>query len=183
MRLSQAAILQRMATDDHHVEVRRITERDGPLLRRIRLDALRTDPSAFGSTYADQAAFPARRWQAMAAESARGEDMCLLLAFRGPEAAGMVRAVRDPGRPEVFGVYSVWVAPAARRLGVGRALLDAVEEWVRGAGGLLLELTVMEDGEDAQAFYAAQGYQFDGRRERPVGARAVELGMSKALPG
>ena len=95
----------------------------------------------------------------------------------------MIRALRERLRPRVFGVYSVWVAPAARRQGVGRALLDAVEEWVQAAGGSSLELTVMEDGLAAQGLYSGQGYRFDGRRERSIGARAAELGMSKALSG
>jgi ribosomal protein S18 acetylase RimI-like enzyme len=170
-----------MEAVDQGLKIRRITERDWPLLRSIRLAALRSDPDAFGSTYADQATFPERRWTAMAAEAAHGSDHCLLLAFRGTDAAGMVRSVRDPRRPQVFGVYSVWVAPAARRLGVGGALLDAIESWVQSAGGSLLELTVMEDGHAAQALYESSGYRFDGRRERSVGARAAELGMSKAL--
>lgn len=170
-----------MEAVDDRLEIRRITEQDWPLLRSIRLAALRSDPDAFGSTYADQAAFPDRRWSALAAEAARGSDQCLLLAFRGAETAGMVRSLRDPRRPQVFGVYSVWVAPAARRLGVGGALLAAIEGWARSAGGSLLELSVMEDGHAAQALYTTCGYRFDGRRERSIGARAAELGMSKAL--
>jgi ribosomal protein S18 acetylase RimI-like enzyme len=172
-----------MSTSNHGLEIRRISEQDWPLLRTIRLDALQADPDAFGSTYADQAAFPEHRWQAMAAESAGGADNCVLIAFRDGEPAGMVRTVRDGRRPAVFGVYSVWVAPGERRRGVGRALLDAIEDWVRGAGGSELELTVMEDGGPAQALYAAHGYRFDGRTERSIGARATELGMSKALSG
>jgi ribosomal protein S18 acetylase RimI-like enzyme len=170
-----------MEAVDGRLEIRRITDLDGPLLRSMRLAALETDPEAFGSTYADQASFPDRRWSAMAAEAAHGSDHCLLVAFRGPEPAGMVRAVRDPHRAAVFGVYSVWVAPEARRLGVGGALLDAIEDWARTAGGSLLELSVMADGSAAQALYEANGYRFDGRRERSIGARATELGMSKAL--
>ena len=170
-----------MVTLDPQLEIRRITDQDGPVLRSIRLAALRTDPNAFGSTYADQASYPASRWQAMAVDAAHGADSCLVLAFRGGQPAGMVRSVRDPRRPRVFGVYSVWVAPAARRAGVGRALMDAIEEWVRTAGGSSLELTVMEDGDAAQALYEASGYRFDGRREREIGARAAELGMSKSL--
>jgi ribosomal protein S18 acetylase RimI-like enzyme len=172
-----------MSIPKHGLEIRRITEQDWPLLRAIRLDALRADPDAFGSTYADQAAFPEHRWQAMAAESARGPDHCVLIASRDGEPVGMVRTVRDGRRLAVFGVYSVWVAPGERRRGVGRALLDAIEEWVRAAGGSELELTVMEDGDAAKALYAAHGYRFDGRRERAIGARATELGMSKALSG
>src|SRR5690242_9307875 len=106
-----------MEAVDHGLSIRRIAERDWPLLRSIRLAALQSDPDAFGSTYTDQAAFPERRWTAMAAEASHGSDNCLLLAFRGTEPAGMVRSVRDPRRPHVFGVYSVWVAPEARRMG------------------------------------------------------------------
>ena len=165
------------------LEIRRITEPDWPILRTIRLDALRIDPDAFGSTYDDQAAYPEQRWQAMAAEAASGSDHCVLIGFRDGEPAGMVRTVRDGRRPSVFGVYSVWVAPGERRRGVGGALLDAIEDWVRAAGGSELELSVMEDGEAAQGLYAAHGYRFDGRRERTIGARTTELGMSKPLSG
>jgi len=172
-----------MGDTNNHLAIRRITESDGPLLRTIRLRALKEDPDAFGSTYADQAAYPAQRWSAMAAESADGDDRCVLLAFHGEAPAGMIRTVRDGRRPGVFGVYSVWVAPDARRRGVGLALLDAIEAWVRSVRGFLLELSVMEDGQAAQALYEAHGYRLDGRRERAIGARAAELGMSKSLSG
>ena len=136
------------------------------MLRSIRLAALRTDPDAFGSTYADQASYPASRWQTTAVDAAHGADPCILLAFRGGSRQGWCdRSVTRAAHGCSGCTRCGWRRRRAGG-GVGRALLDAIEEWVRTAGGSSLELTVMEDGDAAQALYEASGYRFDGRRER-----------------
>jgi ribosomal protein S18 acetylase RimI-like enzyme len=50
------------------------------------------------------------------------------------------------------------VAPAARRLGVGRALVDAARAWSNERGVGALELNVYAFNKDAAAFYEAAGF-------------------------
>ncbi|HYE01372.1 MAG TPA: GNAT family N-acetyltransferase [Alphaproteobacteria bacterium] len=61
-------------------------------------------------------------------------------------------------------LLTIGTVPAARRRGIGAALLDAVEAAVRAAGATRLLLEVAEDNGAAQALYAAHGYTTAGRR-------------------
>jgi ribosomal protein S18 acetylase RimI-like enzyme len=55
-------------------------------------------------------------------------------------------------------------ADAAGRLGLGRALLDALESWARAAGVRRLELTVRVDNDRARRLYERAGYAVEGVR-------------------
>lgn len=147
----------------------------------MRLRALETDPGAFGSTLAEVAARPASSWREWAATHASGGDCCTLLAWRWGTPVGLVRLQRDPRQPGVFGLYSMWVAPEVRRRGVGLRLLAAAEEWVRGAGGEVIELDVVNSEQAARALYARAGFVLDGRSQPSVHPGATELGMRKRL--
>ena len=57
------------------------------------------------------------------------------------------------------------VAIAARRQGVGKALLDAAIAWARSAGVRKLELHVFPWNEAAMALYDACGFEREGYRK------------------
>ena len=57
------------------------------------------------------------------------------------------------------------VAKDARRMGVGRALLEAAVEWARGAGVRKLELHVFPWNEPAIALYERFGFEREGFRK------------------
>ena len=63
-------------------------------------------------------------------------------------------------------VMNLAVAPAARRHGVGRALLGALAKRLRQAGVCSLTLEVRPSNEAARALYAAFGFLEAGRRPR-----------------
>jgi GNAT superfamily N-acetyltransferase len=61
------------------------------------------------------------------------------------------------------GAASVWVedmvvAAPSRRLGVGRQLLRAVEEWGAGRGATRLQLLADRENRSALAFYGSLGW-------------------------
>ncbi len=62
---------------------------------------------------------------------------------------------------ELIYLYDLYVAPAARRRGVARALMDAARQHAldRGAGRLQLETAV--DNEPAQTLYESLGWKRD----------------------
>lgn len=60
------------------------------------------------------------------------------------------------------------VAPAARRRGVGRALLRAVEPWAGRVGVAKLRLDVRASNAAALALYASEGYVEEGRERRQI---------------
>lgn len=131
----------------------------------MRLRALRSDPSSFGSTYDRELAFEPSRWEDWAAEDSEGDLYATLLAFLGDEAVGIVTGARDDDDPALFHVYAMWVAPEARGSGLGRRLLDELEAWMRASGGETAHLSVTTEAEAAQRLYEAAGYAPDGHVE------------------
>lgn len=73
--------------------IRRVESTDSAVIREVRLRALATDPSSFGSTYEREAMFPDAIWAEWASGDADGEEMATLLAIRGDKAVGIVAAV------------------------------------------------------------------------------------------
>jgi len=61
----------------------------------------------------------------------------------------------------IFVLNDLFVAPAGRRLGVGRALLEAAHEFSREAGAARISLRTAVTNAPAQQLYRAMGYERD----------------------
>jgi GNAT superfamily N-acetyltransferase len=163
------------------VDVRRIKADEWSLLRELRLRSLLDAPEAFGQRYENAAAEPEAEWRSAARASATGDRRAWFFARDGDAAAmevGLVQARRRP--PADCLVFSMWVAPVARRTGVGKALLDAVAEWARGWGGRRIVLWVFGANDGALRFYERLGFKVlpegpDAESGRAFGALAMEL--------
>ncbi|WP_395243172.1 GNAT family N-acetyltransferase [Agromyces sp. MMS24-K17] len=121
---------------------------------------------------ADQVA--AGRWAADGAvERAREENADLLpagrdtprmLLLRGVDADGepvgraWVGLDHPRGAPGIAFLYDIEILESRRGAGLGRALLDAVEEATRRAGAGALELNVFGRNAVAIGLYASNGY-------------------------
>ena len=94
----------------------------------------------------------------------RHGDAVILLAQRDDTAAGFTQlyplfsSVRT-GR--VWQLNDLYVAPPARRHGVGRALLAAARDHAAASGALGLQLETQRSNAAAQRLYAALGWQRD----------------------
>jgi GNAT superfamily N-acetyltransferase len=144
------------------VVIRRVEPSDSALIRRVRLRALLTDPASFGSTYEREAAFPDQTWAERAARSAAGDDAATLLAISGREPIGIVTAMRNEAQRQLFHVVGMWVAPEARREGVGRRLLNGIEGWIASCDGTNAHLSVTDAATAAMQLYESAGYRPDG---------------------
>ncbi len=156
------------------ISLERIRPDQAGLLRDVRLRALREAPYAFGTRYEDALNEPPDDWTATARASARGNSRAYFLALdqgtsgdgsanRGVRmngaltAVGMVQARRRP--PTDCLLFSMWVAPEVRRLGVGRELVQAVADWGSGWGAQRVVLWVTTVNEGAQRFYERIGFR------------------------
>jgi len=144
------------------VVIRRVELSDSALLRRVRLRALATDPASFGSTYEREAAFPDQTWAERAVRSAAGDDAATLLAIQNDEPVGIVTAMRNEAQIQLFHVVGMWVAPEARREGVGRRLLNGIEGWIASCDGTNAHLSVTDAATAAMQLYESAGYRPDG---------------------
>ena len=61
----------------------------------------------------------------------------------------------------VYVLYDLYVAAAARRLGVGRQLMFAAQAWARTTAAVRLDLSTARTNARAQALYESLGWQRD----------------------
>ena len=111
----------------------------------------------------DGAAWELRR--AQYDEWLRDGNGFVLLAERGSEAAGyaVVHLQRGPDDTFPLGerwaeIYSLSVAPEARRAGIGSRLLDAVDARLAALGIVDVVVAAMVENEDALRLYERRGF-------------------------
>jgi GNAT superfamily N-acetyltransferase len=102
-------------------------------------------------------------WQASASRVAEG-GAALFAAWSEGVLAGTVTLLLDmpENQPHRAEIAKMLVHPAARRRGLGRALLQAAEEAARAAGRRLLVLDTRE-GDPSEALYRQGGWTAVGR--------------------
>ena len=160
--------------------IRRIGRSEGGMLGEVRLRALETDPGSFGSTCAREAAFEESVWAAeRAARSSVGDEIATYIAISDGQAVGIVTVSRDAQGQGAFVVTGMWVAPDARRAGVGRRLLGEAERWSNALGGTDIRLSVAETATAARRLYESAGYQAEGESE--TASSAFGRGLRKRL--
>jgi len=144
------------------IRIRMAAPADWRSWRDLRLRALADTPDAFGETVAAASQRDDAAWIAStAAQRSRG----LLVAEHDGVAIGMTVARIAPDSPRTANLYAMWVAPEARRLGVGRALLDAAIRWSRFGGASELALRVTDSNTAAYQLYRDLGFVDMGRTE------------------
>lgn len=123
------------------------------LWRELRLRALADAPYAFRSTLAE--------WSGEGDTEARWRHRLMsvplnLAASLGGNRAGMVSATSpDQGEVELI---SMWVAPEARRRGVGTTLIEAIVAWAHDEGAIRVALDVRDDNTSAVDLYRSCGF-------------------------
>ena len=121
--------------------------------RDLRLRALEDSPSAFGSTYAREAAFDEADWR----DRLRPDEPTdvAVLAYRDGVPVGTGAGFGD--LPGFVHVVAMWTDPAHRGRGVGAAVLAALAEWAEDHG-FRLHLDVNTSNTGARALYERSGY-------------------------
>jgi len=140
------------------MEIRRVTADEWEALRGVRLRALADAPDAFGTTLEEARARPDSWWTDWAERSATNETQAMFLAWDGTQAVGIAGVFHHD---DVWQVISMWVEPAWRGRGVGRALLDAAVAFTDGE----VRLSVTDGNDDARRLYERYGFVDTGETE------------------
>lgn len=125
----------------------RLEAKDWERFRAIRLASLAESPAAFGSQYDEVARRPQSSW------TGQLESLPTWIIPADTLDIGVVRV--DPKVPELL---SLWVAPEGRGQGLGKALVEQVQAWVRGHGQEHLELCVKAENLTAIKLYRTLGF-------------------------
>lgn len=85
------------------------------------------------------------------------------------EAVGFVCVERPIGSAWGALLDNLHALPRHQRIGVGKLLIGAAQDWARACGETQIHLYVLEGNTAAIAFYERQGWQFAGREPDHMG--------------
>lgn len=139
------------------VSVKPVSADEWKELKALRLEALQREPAAFATTYAQAATWPDEAWR----ERITNPRCVTLMARAGRRPAGMIGACRgDDGDERVGVIVSMYVNELYRRRGVGRKLLAAAIETLRGVPEIeTMRLWVNRTHLPARRLYEALGFR------------------------
>jgi RimJ/RimL family protein N-acetyltransferase len=147
--------------------VRRLDRLDWEAFRELRLDALRSDPLAFGSSFEGESAYSPEKWRNWCRDGAAGGRSVTFVAASPPsELVGMVGVFFADESPHVWGM---WTRPKWRNRGVGRQLMGRLLAWLdRYRPDRPVVLDVNPTQVAAERIYTSLGFRFTGVEE-PLG--------------
>jgi ribosomal protein S18 acetylase RimI-like enzyme len=98
----------------------------------------------------------------------RGESVVFVAIVddRGVGFTQLYPTFTSVGASRAWILNDLYIAPDARRMGIGRKLMDAARAMAEEAGAASLELATAKDNAVAQALYRSCGYKKDEKFDR-----------------
>ncbi len=141
-------------------QILRAQPTDWQQVRSVRLRALADSPDAFGSMLGEEQQLTDNEWRSRS----ENVNVAQFLAI-APNGNGLGIAVGAPysSQEQTAGLFSMWVAPEARKRGVGVALVQAVIGWAQTEGYYRVILDVGDTNTPAIRLYKSCGFVPTGR--------------------
>ncbi|MBL7493437.1 GNAT family N-acetyltransferase [Frankia sp. AgB1.9] len=165
------------------VETRRIRADEALLLRSLRLLALTDAPRAFSGCVGDELTVPAGGWDRRAIDCATRQDDYVAIVSRYGTPCGLARAYAPATEADRRELAAMWIAPWARGIGAGDALVEAAVAWSREVGAREVTLWVNLDNAAARRLYERHGFAVDGDPSGDPGDERRWLRMTHVLAG
>ena len=138
--------------------------------RELRLRALKTDPQAFGQSWAEAVKHPEERWRQRLIDAEQGKSW-LVFAERDGQLIGMSGAYQWPEDIEANRamIIAVFVDESSRGLGIGERLMQAVMDELAAAGLSSAILAVNPVQTAAVRLYEKMGFRVTGAEVNLMG--------------
>jgi len=149
---------------ENPIRIVKLGPSDWQELKALRLEALRSDPAAFSSTYEETLTRPDQSW----IDRLTNPASVTLMARHDERPIGMVGALfgSDDGAEHVAVVVSMFVQAAHRGQGIGRLLLLALMEEIAARPGVkIISLSVKPTREAACRLYRSLGLRVVDRAD------------------
>jgi ribosomal protein S18 acetylase RimI-like enzyme len=160
------------------IEIRKLPADRWKDYRNLRLESLRSDPSAFGSSFEEEAALTEDEW--------KGRIQNALFAVSDGTPIGMIVCVFNdrPKTRHVADIFGVYVRASHRGRGVGTRLLKHMLSLIRENKRVVkVRLAVNPEQRAAVKMYKKAGFVAAGRRrkELKVGRRFFDMLLMEKL--
>lgn len=146
----------------HPADIRRLRSADVLELRRVRLEGLRDEPTAFGSSFEHESRQPEAFWSGWI------ERNPPFGAFDSTTLVGLASLTRETAANTMHRgtLGAMYVTPAWRGTGAAAALVEAALAHARSIGIEQVHLTVTASNARGVRFYERLGFTSYGRRPR-----------------
>ena len=153
--------------------------------RDLRLEALREEPQAFGSSYSDQKGRSTDEWQHYLKGYIEGKKSWMVFASDGEKLIGMLGAFRTENDADKKAqIIAVYVTKAARGKGVGKLLLKSLlDKLTKETDIKKLTLAVNVEQTAALKLYESFGFTITGKESMVLGdgIKHAEYLMERAI--
>ncbi len=138
-----------MAHSTGAYNIRQLVESDWNAVSTVYRAMLTDTPTAFGETIQEIEQRTDSDWKSLVAQWAEGSRAVAFIAEDAAGYCGFVRAdTTDPRTPPgTVLVSNLWTAPRQRGRGLGRVLMNAVEQWARRHQAERIALGVTEENQ------------------------------------
>ncbi len=142
------------------LKITQLSPGDWQAYRDIRLEALKSDPLAFGGTYEEECEKTEAQWRSFMAN--------MWFALADDNVVGMIGLLRDTGFTGGHRAHliSMWVKPAYRGQGIGKQLVQYLQELAKTCSILKFYLHVTSTQEAAITLYESVGFKKVGVLKR-----------------
>ncbi|OCA86204.1 MULTISPECIES: GNAT family N-acetyltransferase [unclassified Bacillus (in: firmicutes)] len=145
------------------MNIRILEESDAHLYQKVRLNALKMNPEAFGSTYEREVGYSLD----MVKERIKPTmDKYIVGAFDNRKSlVGIVTFIREDNLKTRHkgNVYGMYIAPGNRGQGLGKLLMNELISKAKNSEGLeQINLTVVSDNHYAKKLYKSLGFEVYG---------------------
>jgi RimJ/RimL family protein N-acetyltransferase len=145
------------------MNIRILQESDAESYQKLRLNSLKVNPEAFGSTFERESKFSIETFEERLKPT---KDKFVLGAFVfSGSLVGIVAFVRENSLKTTHkgNIYGMYVSPELRGKGLGKTLLLELIKLVRDHDGLeQINLTVVSNNDSAKKLYESVGFEAYG---------------------